>query len=57
MPIPKEILSVKRPVNTIVIMYGKNKDRFAVRQRIGCRMYSVNHFSNYYQVEFQDFSF
>lgn len=37
MPIPKEILSVKRPVNTIVIMYGKNKDRFAVRQRIGCR--------------------
>ena len=37
MPIPKEILSVKRPVNTIVIIYGKNKDRFAVRQRIGCR--------------------
>jgi hypothetical protein len=37
MPIPKEILSVPRPVNTIVIMYGKDKDRFAVRQRIGCK--------------------
>ena len=37
MPIPKEILSVKRPKNTIVIVYGKNKDRYAVRQRIGCR--------------------
>ncbi len=31
------ILSVPRPVNTIVIMYGKDKDRFAVRQRIGCK--------------------
>ena len=30
MPIPKEILEVKRPRNTIVIAYGKNKDRYAV---------------------------
>ena len=37
MPIPQEILAVKRPKNTIVIAYGKNKDRYAVRQRIGCR--------------------
>lgn len=37
MPIPKEILAVPRPVNTVVIAYGKNKDRYAVRQRIGCR--------------------
>ena len=37
MPIPKEILEVKRPRNTIVIAYGKNKDRYAVRERIGCK--------------------
>lgn len=37
MPIPKEILSVKRPVNTVVIAYGKDKRLFAVRQRVGCR--------------------
>ena len=40
MPIPKEILEVKRPRNTIVIAYGKNKDRYAVRERIGCK-YSI----------------
>lgn len=37
MPIPPEILAVKRPVNTVVAVYGKNKDRYAVIQRIGCR--------------------
>lgn len=37
MPIPEHILAVERPVNTVVIMYGKNKDRFAVRQRLGCK--------------------
>ena len=37
MPIPMEILSVQRPRNTIVVAYGKNKDRYAVRQRTGCR--------------------
>ena len=37
MPIPKEILEVKRPVNTVVAVYGKNKDRYAVKQRIGCK--------------------
>ncbi len=37
MPIPREILDVDRPVNTIVIAYGKNKDRYAVRERVGCK--------------------
>jgi transposase len=37
MPIPREILDVERPTNSIVICYGKNKDLYAVRQRIGCR--------------------
>ena len=37
MPIPKEILTVPRPKNSIVIAYGKNKDRYAVRTRVGCR--------------------
>lgn len=37
MPIPAEILAVKRPRNTFVIAYGKNKDRYAVRKYIGCR--------------------
>ena len=37
MPVPKEILAVERPKNSIVIVYGKNRDRYAVRTRIGCR--------------------
>ena len=37
MPIPAHILAVERPVNTVVIAYGKNKDHYAVRQRIGCK--------------------
>lgn len=37
MSIPKEILAVERPSNTVVQAYGKNKDRYAVKQRIGCR--------------------
>ncbi|MDX9810595.1 MAG: hypothetical protein RBT04_10640, partial [Sphaerochaetaceae bacterium] len=37
MPIPKEILAVERPRNSIVIVYGKNRDRYAVRARVGCR--------------------
>ena len=37
MPIPKEILAVERPKNTVVVAYGKNKDLYAVRQRVGCR--------------------
>lgn len=37
MPIPKDILAVRRPKNTVVIAYGKNKDLYAVRKRIGCR--------------------
>lgn len=37
MPIPKDILAVPRPKNSVVICYGKNKDLFAVRERIGCK--------------------
>lgn len=37
MPIPKAILDVERPKNTVVIAYGKNKDLYAVRQRVGCK--------------------
>lgn len=37
MPIPKEILAVPRPRNSVVIAYGKNKDRYSVRSRVGCR--------------------
>lgn len=37
MPIPKEILAVPRPQNTVVIAYGKDKHLYAVRQRVGCR--------------------
>ena len=37
MPIPKEVLNVSRPKNTVVIAYGKEKNLYAVRKRIGCR--------------------
>ena len=37
MPIPEDILKVERPKNTIVIAYGKNKDHYAVRERVGCK--------------------
>ena len=37
MPIPKEILAVPRPKNSVVIAYGKNKDHYSVRARVGCR--------------------
>ena len=37
MPIPKEVLNVSRPKNTVVIAYGKDKNLYAVRQRVGCR--------------------
>ena len=43
MPIPKDILAVKRPKNTIVVAYGKNKDHYAVRQRVGCRYENGRH--------------
>lgn len=43
MPIPAEILAVKRPKNTVVIAYGRNKDHFAVRQRVGCRNVDGRH--------------
>lgn len=37
MPIPEEILAVTRPVNSVVVAYGKDKNRFSVRQRTGCK--------------------
>lgn len=37
MPIPAEILAVKRPKNTVVYVYGKNKDKYGVKARIGCK--------------------
>ena len=40
MGVPEEIRKVERPKNTVVLQYGKNKDRYAVRQRTGCK--SVN---------------
>jgi hypothetical protein len=40
MAVPKEIRSIPRPKNTVVIAYGRNKDKYAVKQRIGCK--SVN---------------
>lgn len=43
MPIPKDILAVARPRNTVVIAYGKNKDRYAVRKRVGCRNVEGRH--------------
>ena len=37
MPIPQEILAVERPRNTVVTVYGKNKDKYAVKQWKGCK--------------------
>jgi len=43
MPIPADILAVPRPKNTVVIAYGKNKDRYGVRSRVGCRNVDGRH--------------
>ena len=43
MPIPDTVLAVERPTNTVVIVYGKDKDLYAVRQRIGCRNVNGRH--------------
>lgn len=43
MPIPKDILAVQRPKNTVVIAYGKNKNLYGVRQRIGCKNVGGRH--------------
>lgn len=40
MPIPKDILAVSRPKNSVVVAYGKNKDRYSVRSRVGCRRFN-----------------
>lgn len=36
MPVPADILAVSRPKNTVVYVYGKNKDRYGVKERVGC---------------------
>ena len=43
MPIPNEILAVERPTNTVVIVYGKNKNLYAVRKRTGCKNVNGRH--------------
>lgn len=43
MPTPQEILAVPRPKNTIVVPYGKSRDRYAVRRRTGCRYVRGRH--------------
>lgn len=40
MAVPEEIRKIPRPKNTVVVAYGRNKDKYAVKQRIGCK--SVN---------------
>ena len=45
MPIPKEVLAVARPKNTVVIAYGKDKNLYSVHQRIGCRNDNGRHLS------------
>ena len=37
MAIPSTILAVKRPRNTFVVAYGKDKNLYGVRQYVGCR--------------------
>lgn len=37
MSIPKEVPAVSKPKNSVVIAYGKDKDRYSVRARVGCR--------------------
>ena len=43
MPVPPEILAVPRPKNSVVIVYGKNKNLYAVRARIGCKYVNGRH--------------
>ena len=42
MPIPREILNVPRPKNTVVIAYGRGKKLYAV-QRVGSRNVGGRH--------------
>lgn len=37
MPVLQEILNVERPKNSVVMVYGKNKNLYSVRARIGCK--------------------
>ena len=37
MAIPAEIRNIERPKNTVIHAYGKNKDRYSVIERVGCK--------------------
>lgn len=37
MSTPKDILAVARPKNSVVYVYGKNKDKYGVKARVGCK--------------------
>ena len=37
MAIPKDILEIERPRNTVVYSYGKGGTKYAVKKRVGCR--------------------
>jgi transposase len=37
MAIPKEVLGVERPKNTVVYSYGKGGLKYAVKKRVGCK--------------------
>jgi transposase len=37
MAIPKEVLGVERPRNTVVYSYGKDGSKYAVKKRVGCK--------------------
>lgn len=36
MVVPDAVRNAKRPPNSVVVAYGKNKDRYAVKSRLGC---------------------
>lgn len=37
MAVPEDIRKIERPKNTVIYSYGKNKDKYIVKQRIGCK--------------------
>lgn len=43
MPIPESILNVPRPTNTVVYVYGKDRNLYGVRQRVGCKNVDGRH--------------
>ena len=37
MAVPEDIRKIERPKNTVIYSYGKNKDKYIIKQRIGCK--------------------